>query len=67
MPLLVLEITYSNRLNSIFVEQPVLYTPALISAKNDNLPVHFINHSDKEVIIPKHSYDGAMEKVQESN
>ena len=64
MPLLVLEITYSNRLNSIFVEQPV---PALISAKNDNLPVHFINHSDEEVVIPKHSYDGAMEKVQESN
>ena len=41
--------------------------PVVINAENKNLPVHFINHSDQEVVIPKHSYVGAMEKVQESN
>ena len=50
-----------------FVEKPVHYTPVIINAENDNLPVHFINHSDKEVVIPKHSYVGAMQKVQESD
>ena len=35
--------------------------------KNDNLPIHFINRNDHEVVIPKRSYVGAMEKVQESN
>ena len=50
-----------------FVEQPVHYTPVIINAENDNLPVHFINHSVKEVVIPKHSYVGAMQKVQDSD
>ena len=27
---------------------------------------HFINHSDRDVVVPKHTYVGAMEKVQES-
>ena len=58
-----------------FVDHPVQYTPVTINAKNGNLHVHFINHSDHEVVIPRHShhevvipthnYDGAMEKVQE--
>ena len=38
----------------------------IINAANDNLPVHFINHSDRDVVVPKHTYVGAMEKVQES-
>ena len=50
-----------------FVDQPVQYTPVIINAENDNLPVHFISHSDHEVVIPKHSYVRAMEKVQESD
>ena len=50
-----------------FVDHPVQYTPVIIDAANDNLPVHFIHHSDHEIVIPKHSYVGAMEKVQESN
>ena len=50
-----------------FVEQPVHYMPVIINAENGNLPVHFINHSNQEVAIPKHSYVGAMEKVQESD
>ena len=50
-----------------FVDQPVQYTPVIINAENDNLPVHFINHSDHEVVIPKHSYVKAMEEVQESD
>ena len=29
--------------------------------------MHFINRSDQEVVIPKHSYVGAMEKVPESD
>ena len=48
-----------------FVDHPVQYTPVIINAKNGNLPIHFINHSDHEVVMPKHSYVGAMEKVQE--
>ena len=50
-----------------FVDQPVQYTPVIINAENDNLPAHFINHSDHEVVISKHSYVKAMEKVQESD
>ena len=50
-----------------FADQPVESTPVIINAENDNLPVHFINHNDHEVVIPKHSYVGAMEKVQGSN
>ena len=29
--------------------------------------MHFINYSDQEVVIHKHSYVGVMEKVQESD
>ena len=36
-----------------FVDHPVQYTPVIINAANDNLPVHFINHSDHEIVIPK--------------
>ena len=50
-----------------FVDHPVQYTPLIINAENDNLPVHFINHSDHGVVISKHSYVKAMEKVQESD
>ena len=50
-----------------FVDHPVQYTPVIIDAANDNLPVHFINHSDHEIVIPKHSYVGVMEKFQESD
>ena len=32
-----------------FVDHPVHYTPVIINAENDNLPVHFINHSDHEI------------------
>ena len=39
----------------------------IINAANDNLPVHFINHSDRDVVVPKHTYVEAMEKVQESD
>ena len=39
----------------------------IINAANDNLPVHFINHSDRDVVVPKHTYVRAMEKVQESD
>ena len=46
-----------------FVEQPAHYIPVKINAENGNLPVHFINHSDQEVVIPKHSYVGVMEKI----
>ena len=49
------------------MNQPVQYTPVILNAENDNLPVHFINHSDYEVVIPKHSYVVAMEEVQESD
>ena len=50
-----------------FVDQPVESTPVIINAENYNLPVHFINHSDRDVVVPKHTYVGAMEKVQESS
>ena len=50
-----------------FVDQPVQYTSVIINAEYNNLPVHFINHSDHEVIIPKDSYAEAMEEVQESD
>ena len=49
-----------------FADQPVKSTPVIINAANDNLPVHFINHSDRDVVVPKHTSVGAMEKVQES-
>ena len=48
-----------------FADHPVHCTPVITSAANDNLPVHFGNHSDREVVVPKHTYVGAMEKVQE--
>ena len=50
-----------------FADQPVESTLVIINAENDNLPVHFINHSDRDVVVPKHTYVGAMEKVQESD
>ena len=50
-----------------FVDHPVQYTSVIINAENEKLPLHFINHSDHEVVIPKHSYVRAMEKVQESD
>ena len=50
-----------------FADQPVESTPVIINAENYNLPVHFINHSDRDVVVPKHTYVGAMEKVQESD
>ena len=55
-------------LKQYFVNQPVQYTPVIITAENGNIPVHFTNHSDHEVVIPKHSHVGAKEeKVQESD
>ena len=50
-----------------FVNQPAQHTPVISNAENNNLPIHFINHSDHEVVILNHSYVGAMKKVQESN
>ena len=50
-----------------FDDQPVESTPVIINAEDDNLPVHFINHSDRDVVEPKHIYVEAMEKVQESD
>ena len=50
-----------------FADQPVESTLVIINAENDNLPVHFINHSDRDVVVPKHTYVRAMEKVQESD
>ena len=49
-----------------FVNQPAQHTPVIINAENNNLPMHFINHSDHEVVI-LNSDVGAMKKVQESN
>ena len=49
------------------VDHPVHCAPVTINVANDNLPVHFINHSDRDVAVPKHTYVGAMEKVQESD
>ena len=48
-----------------FADHPVHCTPLIINAANDNLPVHLIYHSDRDVIVSKHTYVGAMEKVQE--
>ena len=50
-----------------FSDHPVHCTPVIINAANDNLSVHFINHSDRDVVVPKHTHVGAMEKVQESD
>ena len=50
-----------------FADQPVGSTPVIINADNDNLPIHFINHSDCDFVVPKHTYVGANEKVQESD
>ena len=50
-----------------FADQPVESTLVIINAENDNLPVHFINHSDRDVVVPKHTYVGAMGKIQESD
>ena len=50
-----------------FADQQVESTPVIINAENDNLPVHFINHSEGDIVLPKHSYVGPMEEVQESN
>ena len=36
-----------------FANQPVESTPVIINTKNDNLPVHCINHSDHAVVIPE--------------
>ena len=49
-----------------FAHYPVESTPVTINAENDNLFVHFINHSDRDIVVPKHTYVRAMEKVQES-
>ena len=49
-----------------FADQPVESAPVIINAENDNLPAHFINHSDRDVVAPKHTYVGTLEKVQES-
>ena len=49
-----------------FADHPVHCTPVIINAANDNLPVHLINHSDRDIVVPKHTYVEAMEKVQES-
>ena len=38
----------------------------MINAENNSLPVHYIIHSDQVIVIPKHSYVDAMEKVLES-
>ena len=50
-----------------FADHPVHCTPVIINAESDNLPVHFINHSDRDIVVPKDTYVGAIEKVQESN
>ena len=50
-----------------FADQPVESTLVIINAENDKLPVCFINHSDRDVVVPKHTYVGAMENVQESD
>ena len=50
-----------------FADHPVHCTPVIINAANDNLPVHFINHSDRDVVVPKHTYVRVMGKIQESD
>ena len=49
-----------------FADQPVESTTVIINAENDNLPGH-LNHSDRDVVVPNHTYVGTMEKVQESH
>ena len=58
---------YSQYAAQNFVDHPIHFTPVIISAGNDNLPVHFINPSDRDVVVPKHTSVGAMEKVPESD
>ena len=49
-----------------FADHPVHCTPVIINAANDSLPVHFIIQCDRDVVVPKHTYVRAMEKIQES-
>ena len=49
-----------------FTDHPVHCTPVR-KTTNDNLLVHFSNHSDRDVVVPKHTYVGVMEKIQESD
>ena len=46
-------------------DQPVESTLVIINAKNDNSPVHCMDHSDHEVVTHKHSYAEAMDDAQE--
>ena len=48
-----------------FADQPVESTPVINNAKNDNSPVHCMDHSDHEVVTHKHSYAEAMDDTQE--
>ena len=66
MPFPIPETTYSRHQSNILLTTQ-FNTPVIINAENEKLPLHFINHSDHEVVIPKHSYVRAMEKVQESD
>ena len=50
-----------------FIDHPVQYKPVIIDAVNGNLPMHFINYSYHEIVRHKHSYIGAMGRVQESD
>ena len=58
---------YSQYAAQNFVDNPVHFTPVIISDGNENLPIHFINPSDRDIVVPKHTYVGAMEKVPESD
>ena len=49
-----------------FADQPVESTTVIINAENDNLPGH-LNHSDRDIVVPNHTYVGTMEKVQKSH
>ena len=35
-----------------FADQPVEFKSVIINAENYNLPVHFINHSDRDIVYP---------------
>ena len=48
-----------------FADQPVESTPVIINAKDDNLLVHCMDHSNHEVVTHKHSYAEAMDDAQE--
>ena len=48
-----------------FADQPVESTPVINNAKNDNSPVHCMDHSDHEVVTHNHSYAEAMDDTQE--